>query len=45
MADVAESSAPADVRPANVVVYCGVCSLPPEVGTKESITRGDEAPP
>jgi density-regulated protein DRP1 len=30
MADTATSS---DVRPAKVVVYCGVCSLPPEVGT------------
>ncbi len=26
-------AAPADIRPAKTVVYCGVCTLPPEVGT------------
>jgi hypothetical protein len=30
MADTATAS---DVRPPKSVVYCGVCSLPPEVGT------------
>ena len=46
---------PSDLRPAKSVVYCGVCSLPPEVGmilltyllfTQSAFHRHhDEAPP
>ena len=43
---MAETAAPpADLRPAKKIIYCGICTLPPEVGTHSHSPHPQTLPP